>query len=346
MYLNKITPLVLVILLMLTSCIQRYDPVITRADERKYVVTGGVNSGDTVQHINISLASLLSNPMYIPVSSCVVKIIDGKGNSYSAKDVFDGNYETIIPESELVTGNIFKVDIQVQGGDHIVSDFDEIQDCPEVDSVYYMLQEPSFDINHFNGMGIRFYVNLNAENFTCRNYRFEATETWKYSANFADSEHDTCWVTSNIRSIFTVSTKNQTENIYKLLPLNFVDNYSSQRLRYKYSLLINQFSLSEAAFNYWDKMRRNNEEQGGLYESQPFGVNGNLHNLSDPAMKVLGFFEASTRRTKRIFVSDVKGLPNQFIDCKPVVWPEILNPECKDCTQKVGGTNKKPSFWP
>jgi hypothetical protein len=347
MYKRKLVFTALILTMMLTSCIKRYDPVIKRSDEGKYVITGGVNTGDTIQHINVSIASLLTyKPKVLTVSFCKVKIIDGKGNSYPAKDVFDGNYEAIIPQSELLPGSTFKVDIQVPDGTHIVSDFDQIQDCPEVDSVYYLLDEIPTSNPHFPIRGIQFYLDMNGENYSCRNFRFELNETWKFSANFADSDHDTCWLTSNIRSIFTLSTKDQTKNMYKLMPLHFVDNYSSQRLRYKYSLLINQFSLSEAAFDYWDKMRKNNVEQGGLYENQPFQVSGNLHNLSDPTKQVLGFFGASTRKSKRIFVGDIKGLPIEYLDCQPVVWPEILNPECEDCTKKVGGTNVKPSFWP
>jgi len=347
MYQHKIVPLVLVILLMLASCIKRYDPEIKSKEAVKYIITGGVISGDKVQRVNISITSPLSNPKYIPVSFCAVKIIDGKGNTYTASDVWDGNYEAIIPESELVPGHTFKVDVQVPGGAHIVSDFDQIQECPEVDSVYYILKEIPTSNPYINIKGIQFYVDLDAENFSCRNFRFEATETWEYTAIFAyDIYHSVCWVTSNIRSVFTLSTKNQSENIYKLYPLHFVDNYSSQRLRYKYSLLISQFSLSEAAYDYWEKIRINNVDQGGLYENQPFQIVGNMHNLSDPAQQVLGFFGASTKRSKRIFVGEVKGLPIEYIDCRPAVWPEIPNPECIDCTRAVGGTNSKPDFWP
>ena len=337
MYQNKIYPLVLVILLILTSCIKRYDPLIKRTDEGNYVVTGGVNCGDSIQHITISVASLLSNkPRFIPVAYCLVKIIDGKGNSYTATDLLDGTYDVIIPETELVPGNTFKVDIQASEGTHIVSDFDQIQDCPEVESVYYLANM------YFSG--IQFYVDLDARNYACRNYRFEATETWEYSAPYPYSwvsGGSFCWVSSYIRGVYTLSTKNLTENIYKLLPLHFVDNYSSQRLRYMYSLLVTQFSLSDAAFSYWDQMRRNNVEQGGLYENQPFQVIGNLHNFTDPAKQVLGFFGASTKRTQRIFVS---GFPNAYIDCPPGNYG--LESECSDCRNKVGGTNIKPAWWP
>ncbi len=347
MFRNNQYYLPVVLMLILVSCIKRYDPDIDSTDKVKYVITGSVNKGDSIQRVNISTTSLLSRPRIIPVTGCSVKIIDGKGNIYIAKDVWKGNYEANISESELVAGNTFMVDIQVPGGAHIVSDFDHIQDCPEVDSVFYMREDIPGSNPYFPTRGIRFYLNLDADTFSCRNYKLEAIETWEYTAPFPDyADRRVCWVSSNIRSIFDFTTKNQTANIYTLYPLNFVDNYSSQRLRYMYSLLINQYSLSEAAFAFWEKMRINSSDQGGLYENQPFQVSGNLHNLTNPDQQVLGFFGASAKKSKRIFVSEVPGLPNQYVDCRPAYWPEIAAPECLDCTALVGGTNVKPKYWP
>jgi hypothetical protein len=113
-----------------------------------------------------------------------------------------------------------------------------------------------------------------------------------------------------------------------------------------YSLLVNQYSLSRPAYNFWEKMRMNSQDQGGLYESQPVQITGNLHNLSDPSTSILGFFGASGKTSKRIFVSEVEGLPYLYVDCLPVVWPVIANPECKECTAVPGSKNVKPGYWP
>ena len=314
----------------------------------KYVVTGGVNRGDSIQHVSISTASLLSMPKFVPIVSCNVKIIDAKGNEYKGRDMLDGTYDFKIPETELVPGNSFKIDIVVPAGDHIVSDYDLLNDGPPVDSVYYKLKDIPTS-NPFKPIrGIEFYVDLDATDYACRNYRIDATETWQYTANYPEtSEGAVCWLTVNVRNIFTISTENQTENVYRANALNYVDNYSSQRLRYMYSLLVNQYSLSDAAYAYWNKVKINTLDQGGLYENQPFKIAGNLHNVTNPTHEVLGFFGASTLTTKRIFVGAVPGLPIEFVDCRPLTEKgEVHNPECVDCRNKVGGSNQKPAFWP
>jgi hypothetical protein len=393
---SKLLYISAVFVLILSSCVKRYEPEIKKTDVEKYVVTGQVIMGDPVQVVNICLSSPITKPEIRPVIGCQVTIIDSKGNSYIAKDVWGGNYEAVIPLSAIVPGNSFKVDIVTSGGVHITSDFDQIQDCPPVDSVYYVVQHrPTSSPIEFDD-GIQFYVNLDAENYSCRYYKWEATETWEYHTQYPiefyydgmihmkqppDSSKMVCWKSMKIRDLYTVSTKELAHNKYNKYPLHFVDNLSSARLVYGYSLLLRQFALSENAYNYWDKIRINSQEQGGLYESQPLSVKGNLHNITDPGQDVLGFFGAASVREKRIFVRNVPDLTSEFVfncvfgDLKwglagasPSMYPIYLptrliyfydpdttvrfytllsiDHECVDCTSTVGGKNVKPDFWP
>jgi len=395
MYQNKFIYIATMLMLVLTSCIQRFDPEIKSSDIVKYVVTGQVNKGDKIQRVSVSTTSLLSKPNKIPVMGCTVKIIDAKGNEYLAEDAWYGNYDVEIPQSELVPGNSFKVDIMIPGGTHIVSDFDMIQDGPPVDSVYYALQKLPTSSPVIFKQGIQFYVNLDAPRYSCRNYRWEMVETYEYHTLYPiewwysgklhhtyppDSSKMVCWRTSSLRDVYLLSTEKLSQNTYDGYPLHFVDNISSARLVYGYSLLVRQYSLSEAAFDYWEKIRINSQEQGGLYENQPMSIIGNLHNVTKPDQPVLGFFSATTVTEKRIFVKKIKELPDEFVfNCvidelprgglsgtSPLMWPIYLPPtsptggdtpgsgysllsidhECVDCTATVGGTTVKPKFWP
>jgi len=395
MYKGKLFCIVNIIILLLTSCIKRFDPEIVSSDAVKYVITGQVNRGDNVQVVNVSTTAPLFKPVAIPVTGCIVKILDSKGTSYPATDKLNGNYEVTIPQSEIRPGSIFKVDILVSGQIHIVSDFDSIVDGPDVDSVYYITQKlPTETVNVFT-QGIQIYLDLNAEKFSCRHYRIEAFETWEYHTLYPiewyyngkinhklppDSSKMVCWRTSKLRDAYVLSTQNLSQNAYNKYALNFVDNASSARLVYGYSLLVRQYTLSERAYDYWEKIRSNGIDQGGLYESQPMVIKGNMHNLSNPDQQVLGFFGASTVKEKRIFVKNVPDLPNDFVfncvidnlprgglpDTNPLAWPIYLpahssgtgtgtiysydllsiDHECVDCTSTVGGTTTKPDFWP
>lgn len=346
MHLNKATIIGLILIFFLSACIKKFDPEINSSDVVKFVVTGQLNKGDEVQFINISTTSPTNHPVKTPVTGCRVLVIDNRGNSFIASDMQDGNYRIILPANELIGEASFKIDILAPDGTNIVSDFDQIQECPDVDSIFYQIEQlPSLGPSPIRG--IRFYMNLNANQYSCRNYRWEAIETWEYKAVFANvSSLKVCWMTGMIKDVFTLSTKNLSENKFNSYPFHFVDNYSSQRLKFGYSLLVRQYSLSEAAYAYWEKVRSNYSEQGGLYSKQPLQIKGNLHNLTNPNQPVLGFFGVSEVKSKRIFVGKINGLAIEYLDCDPPVplgpKPE---PTCYNCLLE-GGTNVKPYFWP
>jgi hypothetical protein len=169
-----------------------------------------------------------------------------------------------------------------------------------------------------------------------------------------------------VKNIFTLSTENLEQNAYKSFPLHFVDNFSTPRLMYGYSLLIKQFALSNAAYSFWEKLRINSTDQGGLYDKQPLAIRGNLRNVTNQDQDVLGFFGVSAMKSKRIFVSNIA--TEYVMDCAPIAlrgfyeitprdYPAylygdeygyslaLLLPECVDCLVSKG-TNVKPEFWP
>jgi len=377
----------LTLLALFSSCIKQYEPKIETNDAVKFVVTGQVNQGDSIQFVNISTTSPLSDPKLIPVSGCNVAISNSIGNIYSAKDMKDGNYQVIIPTSELKAGASFKVDIVLPDGTKVASDYDTIYECPKIDSFYYKVENIP-NINHLlTKSGIRFYVDLDADKLKSPYFRWEVIETWEYQAVYPiewwydgkvnhvfppDYSRKICWKTRVVNEVFTLSTKYQVKNKYENLPLHYIDNYSTPRLVYGVSTLLRQYSISESAFIYWENLRINSFEQGGLYGKQPLVIVGNLHNISNPEKTILGFFGASSVYSKRLFAKNVLGVVNNyekgcsvegekprlsFKGISPLAYPVylyatqsgylilILEPYCYDCRYN-GGDTIKPHFWP
>jgi hypothetical protein len=135
-------------------------------------------------------------------------------------------------------------------------------------------------------------------------------------------------------------------------------------------MMVRQLALSEGAYNYWEQLRINSNEQGGLYEKQPIAIKGNMINKTNPEKDVLGYFNAASASSMRYFYHEVPGLVVDFYNfCSPYGlgqfgWKEVnkweypvyfyyigtgvvrlLNPECYDC-RKLGGVTVKPAFWP
>jgi hypothetical protein len=369
--------------LAVTSCIKPYNPEIRGSDAKKYVVMGRVSNVDTIQTVNITITSPVSEPEYLPVKGCDVKILDDLGNEYTMTDMEDGNYKVWISPDQVTPGKAFMVDVITPGGDHIISDYDTVKSCPPIDSVYFLREDIEGNNPGDFTLGIQFYIDLKGSDSDSRNYLWEEYETWEYHTEYPlewwydgtvhhvfppDYSYNICWRTLKVPYVYTLTTGNLSANEYQRFPLHYVDNHSS-RLQYGYSLLVKQIALSDAAYSYWDQMRINSSQEGGLYEKQPLAVKGNLQNLTHKDYEVLGFFGASSENDKRLFYTN-PGLPLEvYTYCSPAAlrkglieisprdypaylmgdannwWPVLLNDECVDC-RVLYGVNVKPDFWP
>lgn len=385
---NKYKLLFLFQVLIITSCIKSYYPEITTLDAYKLVVSGVVTDRNQAQIVTITRASSINKPVLIPVINCTVTISDDKGHQFPLVDSANGNYYGWIDPKYLIPGSSFMVEVITPEGDRIRSDFDKFGSSPEIDSVYYNIKTIPTNDPAKDELGIQFYIDLNGDVADSKSYRFETIETWEYHSQYPkemyffssvhyeyppDYSMSVCWSSFVTRDIYIVSTENVVGNKYKQFPLHFVNNHSA-KLVYGYSLLVNQYSLSDAAYKYWNQLRINTTTEGGLYEKQPMAANGNLRNQTHPEQEVLGFFGASSVKSRRIFIKDIKNLPletDPTCASRPVTYKELagsdasfwpiyllenhdeaidapylmLGPGCVDC-RELYGTLTKPDFWP
>lgn len=371
-------------LLILAGCIKPYEPELKDDSVQKYVVQGMVSSVEGFQEVNVSITSPVDQPKYIGVSGCQVQIIDDLNQVFTLQDYSDGKYKVWMDQDVLIPGKSYKVIVHTPDGETIESSYDLMTSGPEVSDIYYEIKEIPTNDPGIVELGIQIYIDLNAQDDDSRFYNWKLNETWEYHSTYPlefyydgevqhvsppDYSQMYCWTITDVDEIYTLSTQNLSDNSFVRFPLNFVEN-NTTRLGVLYSLLVYQTSLTQNAFTYWDQLRQNSEQDGGLYSSQPLAIKGNLRNITYPEKDVLGYFQASTLETKRIFVYPVEDLPLTFSNsCNPVLlrkglveihprdypaylmtingnWsPILLNDECVDCEVR-GGTTTKPNYWP
>jgi hypothetical protein len=370
---------------MQDSCIEEYIPDIEAGESRKYVVSGQLTTEREEQVISVALASSIRHPGPVPLNDCTVRIADENGNSFAGTEFEGGKYRIRIPRGNLIAGLSYRLEITTPAGASLVSDFEELLDCPDIDSVYFTRESlPTNDPGVFIE-GIQFYLDLDARGYENAYYKFDVEETWEYHSEYPlewyydgeflhhvepwDYSHSVCWKTRIIPDIFILNTAELQNNTYRRYLFHFVDN-TTQRLVYLYSILVKQYAVSQQAYVYWDQLRMNNVEQESLYETQPLPVQGNLKNLTDPEQPVLGNIVVSSVKTKRIFVKDVPDLEINFQpDCAVSLLryglrdltPDVyrypvylyidrngffeLTPECIFC-EMMGGSVTPPPYWP
>jgi hypothetical protein len=246
----------------------------------------------------------------------------------------------------------------------------EMRSVPPIDTVFYekvVIKEKE----EYSGPkeGCQVYLNTHDTNEVCRYYRWDYTETWKFILPYF-VPNQICWITNTSDVINIKNTSVLSEDRITRYPLKFISN-ETDRLEVRYSILVNQYSLSEEEFTYWEKLQSISEEIGGLYDIIPSSIAGNIYCIEDPAEQVLGYFSVSAKTSKRIYIDEnFRGQINLYTECPAdtiynnaqisgldiYVWVIVDHPlppppykiittnkSCADCT--VRGSTIQPDFW-
>ena len=380
----------IVFLPLLFGCVERYYPEEDGLFTGTLVVNAHLTSQPGKQTINISRSDKLIYPVYIPESNCFVEVENQEGTVVTFLETIPGDYTGEIVADFLDEGTLYKLQIVTSDGNRYESEYSELRSSTKIDSLYYESEfRPTTDPSDFID-GIRFYIDFEVDPDSSEFMRWELIETYEfhnpnyegfiYSYDrifkpFPDSLSDRqCWITGYVNAIFTLDAGNFISNEFTHMPLHFVSN-ETQRLSYGYSLLVKQYSMDEAAFRYWDELKKNSQEMSGMFNRQPSLTPSNICNCQDPEEKILGFFSISGLTEKRIFVKDVEGFEKyDILFCLPTpemprlryTMPQDLPiyisrasvPEpigdragetvldCLDCRVRKGSSGDPPDYWP
>lgn len=380
-----IIPLIIMLAMFLGSCIDRFyldgsgDAFIP-----KLVIEGIITTDAEVQEIVISESSSPEEPMFSPISGCSVWVEDDRGNRFRFSEGLAGHYYGNIKENFMIAGFHYRLSVQTPDGKQYVSNSEELMPCPPVDSVYYELNSKPTNDPQVSEDGLQFYIDYKGMENSGHYFLWKLEETYEYHStwpmtryrnetgvhqlNKADYSSFVCYKTEDIKDVFIISTLGFTQNSYKNYPLNFVNDHT-QRLMFNYSLLVKQYSLTEAAYQYWNNLRKNNKQGTDIFGKQAALVKGNIYNLNDSSEVVLGYFGVSSVTIKRILVPSMPELNfNEVSFCHvtkppegeiaggdPLYWAQGIDeygvpfwgeadPECFICTL-LGGTTQKPPYW-
>jgi hypothetical protein len=358
------------VLLITRSCIFTYYPEI-HEDERVLVVEGLITDQPGINTIKISNSMpLWQRKLSIPLTGCTVWITDDQNHVYNLKETIDTTYVTDPVNFKGETGRKYTLHITTPAfpvSYNYESRPMEMKPVPPIESVYYEKFIASRWPQPVEGCNI-FADIYNPQN-NCKFFRWDYVETWEFHLIY-DVPNRVCWATNNSEGIFIKNTTLFPEERIKRHPVISITT-PFDRLNLKYSLLINQYSLSEDEYLYWERLKNTIDQTGSLYDLVPATIPNNLFCLEDPNKPVLGYFSVSGKSSRRIFIKDkFEGLNTMYFNCisdtiygtgpiqglDSTVWVIInhmdmvppsriitYNRECADC--RARGTTLKPTFW-
>ena len=369
------------LLLCMYSCIEPFHPEIKESQDM-LVINGSISDKPGWHFVEVSRSSPYNEPGFIPEKGCVVRVEDENGRGVTYSEYQSGIYRADLDESFLGVNNMYRLHVYTQDGEEYQSDYDSLLACPPVDSLYYEIELPVSDDPNITYLGgVQFYVDVKGEPGDSRNFLWKLEETYEYRSYYLiqylwenDSVYEfdpatdslaRCYTGGSISEIYTASSRYLVANELNKYPLNYVSGKFPQ-LRFEYGLLVTQYSLSDEAFLYWEKIRTLTDVEGGLYEKQPANADGNIYNVNDPEEQVLGFFYASQEREKWIQLKR----PFEMYILDAPCWLELANldelesgsymlsvdedrlgppygtgdKDCFDC-RLLGGILEPPVYW-
>ncbi len=366
----------------LFSCVEPYTPETTGYDEM-LMIEGIIFDDPTMMpKVTISRSIPLSREGgYIHETGAAVSVECDDGTSFPFFEINPGLYvpsgAPVIPEQGK------KYRLLVVTGDQKVyaSAYEPYIPPTPIDSVTFRAEYTK--VSEFGEWehGLKFYANASSSDDKPVYLRWLLDATYNYSVpfpcnfiwngdsvvNYRGPDYRFCWKSLEIPGIFIADSYGMEGNRVADAELNFVSQYGDQ-LTIRYSLNVVQLSIPKSAYEFWYDLKKMIDETGGLYETQPFRIRGNIECISDPDTEAGGVFEVAGVSHARVFADkptefDVitfncslvpigqDGISWEFLPANIFVseidvdkYATTLQQKCYDCRLR-GGTTIRPPFW-
>lgn len=371
------------------TCREAYNPPLTSPDTGYLVVEGFINSNGGASTITLSRTTKLQDAVSVLYEHNAQVQIESDGNEIHP--LYEGANGTYTSEPLLLSDAAkYRVRIFTSEGKEYLSSYVSTKKTPSIDSISWEQTEDGVTthIHTHDATGEIKYYRWNYEEtwqirsayYSTLKYEFDSTQNYPVKVVFrypltagADTTIWDCWQSNKPTNILLGTTEKLSSNVI-YLPLSHIEQ-NSIKLGVMYSVELKQYALSQDAYHFYERLKKNTEELGSIFDAQPSDLQGNIRCETNPAEIVIGYIDVTSEESKRIFIKKdqvhdwkyVQGCTAITIDNKrdsiqkygtgliPTVPVKLgpfnailtfsaADPYCVDCTLR--GTNQKPSFWP
>jgi hypothetical protein len=293
----------LIMLLLMSSCVEPYLPPPIEAPDGLLVVDGFLNGGQGSSTIFLSRTQNLADTLDAATElGASVSVESEQNRQFSFTEKANGLYT--LPALNITAGEKFRLKIITANGREYISAYVAAKATPAIDSISWKT----------DNQGLQLYVNTHDEGNNTWYYRWSFEETWQFTSAF-ESKFDfinrqlvprtediyRCWRTQPSTNILIGSSARLTQDVIREFPLQLLPA-DSDKLAIRYSILVRQYALGREAYEYLQKLEKNTESLGTLFDPQPTQLTGNIRSLSDPSEVVIGYFDVLSEQQKRIFI--------------------------------------------
>jgi hypothetical protein len=344
-----------VLLLVMSACIEPFD-VTYENDTSNVVITGSITDMEpAVVDITEPAPSPNTANINIPkISGALVLLVDDLANVDTLLEVSSGKYRGSV---KGVVGRAYHLNVVLPDDQVIKSIPQLLKPSPSINnlSLKQVSMTKVFDSNNYKLEGISLDLTMNNQDTVSRFYKWTIQGTYKiYSAFDYSKTEPPCYVTldKDVQIILGESISGDADIISQRLKLLTPNSTFAEGQ----SIEVSQYSMTEEAYEYWRKVEDQQKNVGSIFDPPPTQIVGNLYSQTHPEALVMGFFEASSVKKRRIYV-DRLDFPSFTVSSDlgvnsrcfpPVGWigPWVSPAYCEDCILLPNSTKIKPSYWP
>ncbi|WP_186755625.1 DUF4249 domain-containing protein [Echinicola salinicaeni] len=375
------------------GCREVYDPEIEQEDLEILVVEGHIEVDGGVSEIKLSYTSPVSSEetVFNPIPSAAVYIEyqsqSGEIIRLPMQSDFAGTY---LLETQLNPEADYRLSIDIPEKGSYLSDWTKARITPPIDELGFIQKENS---------DVEIYLNTQGDE-TAQYFIWNFEETWifntpiisflkyvKLSANKDTILYRTqnemtneCFLSDKSKNVIIGSSGQFENQLIHQKKIQQIPN-GSEKLGRRYSVLVQQRAISKEAYNFYEILRKNADDIGGIFSPLPSILGSNVYHASNPDIKAIGFITVGTSVEKRIYIGrdevfnwfvdipyyagcefSTDTVPMQFVseafdnnyrvpvnpimdenDPRRILGYIGASTKCTDCTLR--GRKEKPDFW-
>ena len=384
--------LTLVAVLLVGACVYDYVPPMPEEGEGEVLVINGDILIGQMTEIQIGRMVKVGGESSGNLRADLVYVEDNAGGRYPGAVTEEIRY--LIDTRDADPAKDYRLVVE-KGGSVYESAWQPVLQAAEIDSLSY-----SFNDNRDH---IHIEVSSHSDDNN-RYYKWKALQTWEYhsasnalyfyvpaggSLDGSPVPVDTvvsyenrvnyyfCWNTGEVSDLLMASTAQMSENRFVRHRLYSMECHEP-RTQMVYSVDLYQEAVSEEAWRYYEALKNNSQNVGGLFSPQPSEVKGNIRERSHPERQVIGYVSVTRPSVKRLTIDFESFLFHKLGDWErvageivadrqnwgfyyqhsylvtyPIMMDESINDNrfewafarCVDC-RMLGGNKNKPDWWP
>lgn len=369
----------LVLIAIATACRDPFEPEVTDADLGILVVEGFIETNGAESKITLSRTAPISQTdLSRPEMGASLRLVSETGEMWQFAETAAGEYKL----AEILDNyKVYELSISLPDGSEFKSKPMKPIVSPEIEEVGFLRDE----------FGVEIFLSTQG-NEEAEYFLWEYKEHWIFfpgvisflkfekgqvSTRGEDERIDRCWTSNIFPKIILQDAARFENNTILQRELVRIPNMS-EKLSRRYSIEITQRALDREAYDFWEILRKNSDDIGGIFSPLPSILKSNIIPAEGTVREAIGHISIGQSSSKRIYINNADVAPwrvfiPEYEFC--IIFPDTIPPnqaalafnndtrvpareiwdgpallgyhastkQCTDCTLR--GTNKAPDFW-